>query len=66
MKAWVTSFTGEYFETEDNVLYSNSIATEVPPMPSEEAKDEMKVQKEMRKLLRKQAMDSLKASGEIR
>ena len=59
MKAWVTNFTGEYFETEDNYSYSEGIATEVPPMPSEEAKTEMKIQKEMRKILRKLAIDSL-------
>lgn len=60
MKAWVANFTGEYFETEDNILYSDSIATEVPKMPSEEAKTEIKIQKEMRKILRKMAIDALK------
>jgi hypothetical protein len=66
MKGWVTNFTGEYFESEDNISYSETIATPVPPMPSDEAKDEMNIQKEMRKILRKMAMDALKASGEIK
>lgn len=59
MKGWVTNFIGDYFETNDNVLYSPSVATEVPPMPSDEAKEEMKIQKEMAKILRKMAVDSL-------
>lgn len=60
MKAWVSNFTGEYFETEDNCLYSEAIAIEVQTMPSDEAKEEMKIQKEMRKILRKMAIDALK------
>ena len=59
MKAWVAHFTGEYFEMEDNCFCSEVIAVGVPPMPSEEAKDEMKIQKEMRKILRKMAIDAL-------
>lgn len=60
MKGWVANFTGEYFETENNCSYSDSIAIPVPLMPSDEAKDEMKIQKEMRKILRKMAIDALK------
>ena len=60
MKAWVIKFTGEYFETEDNRNYSAAIATSVPPLPSEEAKEEMNIQKEMYKILRKMAVDALK------
>ncbi len=59
MKAWVTNFLGEYFETDDNCSYSDSIAVAVPQMPSNEAKEEMKIQKEMSRLLREQAIKNL-------
>ena len=59
MKAWVTKFTGEYFETNDNCSYSPSIATHVKPHPSPEADREIRVQKEMTRLLREQAIKNL-------
>ncbi len=60
MKAWVTHLQGEYFETEDNVSISDTTATQVLPRPSQEAAEEQKIQKEMRKILRKMAIDALK------
>ncbi len=59
MKGWVTNFTGEYFETENNCNYSPGIATQVKPKPSTEADQEIKIQKEMSKSLREQAMKNL-------
>lgn len=59
MKAWVTKFTGEYSETEDNITYAPAIAIEVKPKPSLGADTETKIQKEMYKLLRAQAIKSL-------
>lgn len=60
MKAWVTIFTGEYFETGDQLTYSQPIATQVKPKPSTEADNEIKIQKEMTRLLREQAIKNLK------
>ena len=52
MKAWVTKFTGEYFETTDNVIYFPSVAKEVDLLPSKTADDEIKIQKEIDRFLR--------------
>ena len=59
MKAWIINFTGEYYETKDNYSYSPSIATRVKPRPSLEADREIKIQKEITRLLREQAIKNL-------
>jgi len=59
MKAWITNLTGEYFETKDNSSFSPAIATQIKPKPSTEADQEIKIQKEMNRLLREQAVKNL-------
>jgi len=59
LKAWITPFTGEYFETDNNCSYSPATATQVKPKPSPEADQEIKIQKEMNRLLREQAIKNL-------
>jgi len=59
MKAWVTNLTGEYFQTDDKFSCSPAIATQVKPKPSPEADTEIKIQKEMNRLLREQAIKNL-------
>jgi len=59
MKGWVTNFTGEYFETKDSCSYSPAIAIQVKPKPSTQAEREIKIQKEMRRLVREQAIKNL-------
>jgi len=59
MKAWITNFTGQYFETEDSCSCSPEIATHIKPKPSTEADREIKIQKEMSRLLREQAIKNL-------
>ena len=59
MKTWITNFTGEYFETDDNCSCSPAIATQTKPKPSTEADQEIKIQKEMTRLVREQAIKNL-------
>ena len=59
MKAWIANFTGEYFETQDNCTCPPSIATPVKRKPSTEADQEIKIQKEMNRLLSEQATKNL-------
>jgi hypothetical protein len=59
MKAWVGNFTGDYFQTDDNCSCSPAIATPVKPKPSLDANREIKIQKEITRLLREQAIKNL-------
>ena len=59
MRGWVKKFTGEYLETQNNVSFDGLIAVEVPLMPSPAARREIKIQKEMNRLLREQAIKNL-------
>lgn len=59
MKAWVLNLIGDYFETKEQASYSPAIATQVKPKPSPEADREIKIQKEMNRLLREQAIKNL-------
>jgi len=60
MKAWITKFTGEYFETKDNILITEAIAVPTPLKPSLKTEEEIKIQKEMYRLLRELAIKNLK------
>jgi hypothetical protein len=59
MRAWIENFTGEYFESPDNVVYSASFAIEVKPRPSKEADDEIKIQQTRSKVLRELALERI-------
>lgn len=59
MKAWITKFTGQYFETSDNSLCSPATATEIKSKAPADADQEAKIQKEMTRLLREQAIKNL-------
>jgi len=59
MRAWIENVTGDYFETDNNLTYSRSIATETKPRPSNEAEDEIAIQKEISRLTREQAIKQL-------
>jgi hypothetical protein len=58
MRGWVNK-DGEYFESQDNCIYSSLIAKEFSVKPSVERETEIKILKAMDTLLRKQASESI-------
>jgi len=59
MKAWVTPFTGEYFETQDNVNISRSNGIPVEPLPNGDTEKEIKLQQVINEVIRKLGLEQM-------
>ena len=59
MKTWINRLSGEKFEMDDRINISSSIAIEIKSPSSKKIDDEVKIQQEIDRLIRDQAIKNL-------